>query len=111
MLFSVLLLPLFVAAGGIVPHSLIELPVQQLPYILELDTSPFLFATRQCLSKLGIALAASEFAPNHFLDYTDVALYDLHDLGADILVHIVGNGDTMLTVTAELDGGVNGLEQ
>lgn len=111
MLFSVLLLPLFVAAGGIVPHSLIELPVQQLPYILELDTSPFLFATRQCLSKLGIALAASEFAPNHFIDYTDVALYDLHDLGADILVHIVGNGDTMLTVAAELDGSINGLEQ
>lgn len=111
MLFSVLLLPLFVAAGGIVPHSLIELPIQQLPYILELDTSPFLFATRQCLSKLGIALAASEFAPNHFIDYTDVALYDFHDFGADILVHIVGDGDAMLTVTAELDGGVNGLEQ
>lgn len=111
MLFSVLLLPLFVAAGGIVPHSLIELPIQQLPYILELDTSPFLFATRQCLSKLGIALAASEFAPNHFIDYTDVALYDLHDFGADILVHIVGDGDAVLTVTAELDGSINGLEQ
>lgn len=111
MLFSVLLLPLFVAAGGIVLHLLIELPVQQLPYILELDPSPFQFATRQCLSKLGIALAASEFSPNHFIDYTHIALYDLHDLGADILVHIVGNGDTMLAVTAELDGGVNGLEQ
>lgn len=111
MLFSVLLLPLFVAAGGIVPHLLIELPVQQLPYILELDPSPFQFATRQCLSKLGIALAASEFSPNHFIDYTHIALYDLHDLGADILVHIVGNGDAMLAVTAELDGSINGLEQ
>lgn len=110
-LFSVLLLPLFVAVGGIVPHSLIELPVQQLPYILELDTSPFLFATRQCLSELGIALAASEFAPNHFIDYTHIALHDLYHLGADILVHIVGNGDTMLTVTAELDGSINGLQQ
>lgn len=38
-------------------------------------------------------------------------MYDLHDLGADILVHIIGNGDAMLAVTAELDGGVNGLEQ
>lgn len=110
-LFSVLLLPLFVAVGGIVPHSLIELPVQQLPYILELDTSPFLFATRQCLSELGIALAASEFAPNHFIDYTHIALHDLHDLGADILIHIVGDGDAMLAVTAKFDGGVNGLEQ
>ena len=38
-------------------------------------------------------------------------MHDLYHLGADILVHIIGNGDTVLTVTAELDGGVNGLEQ
>lgn len=38
-------------------------------------------------------------------------MHDLHDLGADSLVHIVGNGDTMLAVTTELYGGVNGLEQ
>lgn len=111
MLFSVLLLPLFVAAGGIVPHSLIELPVQQLPYILELDPSPFLFATRQWLNKLGIALAASEFAPNHFIDYTHVALYNLHDLSADILVHIIRYRNAVLTVTAKFDGSINGLEQ
>lgn len=110
-LFSVLLLPLFVAVGGIVPHSLIELPVQQLPYILELDPSPLLFANRQCLSKLGIALAASDFSPNHLVNNADITLYNLHDLGADILVHIVGDGNAILTVTAELDGGVNGLEQ
>lgn len=36
---------------------------------------------------------------------------DLYHLGADILVHIVGDGDAVQTVTAELDGGVNGLEQ
>lgn len=53
----------------------------------------------------------SLFTPHHLIDDADVALHDLHDLGTDILVHIVGNGDTMLTVTAELDGGVNGLEQ
>lgn len=53
----------------------------------------------------------SKFSPHHLVDDTDVALHDLHHLGADILVHIVGDGDTMLAVTAELDGGVNGLEQ
>lgn len=53
----------------------------------------------------------SLFTPHHLIDDTDVALHDLHDLGADILVHIVGDGDTVLTVTTELDGGVNGLEQ
>lgn len=111
MLFSVLLLPLFVAAGSIVPHSLIELPVQQLPYILELDPSPFLFATRQCLSKLGIALAASDFSPNHLVNNADITLYNLHDLGTDIFVNIIRHWNAMLTVTAELDGGVNGLEQ
>lgn len=51
------------------------------------------------------------FSPHHFIHNTNIALYDLHDFGADILVHIVGDGDAMLTVTAELDGGVNGLEQ
>lgn len=52
-----------------------------------------------------------ELTPHHLVDNAHVALYDLHHLGADILVHIVGDGDAMLTVTAELDGGVNGLEQ
>ncbi len=52
-----------------------------------------------------------ELTPHHLVDNTHVALYDLHDLRTDILVHIVGNRDAVLTVTAELDGGVNGLEQ
>lgn len=52
-----------------------------------------------------------KLAPNHFIDYTNVRLYDLYHLGADILVHIVGDGNAVLAVTAELDGGVNGLEQ
>lgn len=52
-----------------------------------------------------------ELTPHHLVDNAHVALYDLHDLGTDILVHIVGDGNAMLTVTAELDSGVNGLEQ
>lgn len=52
-----------------------------------------------------------ELTPHHLIHNTDVALYDLHDLRTDILVHIVGDGDAVLTVTAKLDGGINGLEQ
>lgn len=52
-----------------------------------------------------------ELTPHHLIDDADVALYDLHHLGADILVHIVGDGDAVLTVTAELDGSINSLEQ
>lgn len=56
-------------------------------------------------------LCILELSPHHLVDDTDIALYDLHYLGTDVLVHIVGNGDAVLTVTAELDGGINGLEQ
>ena len=52
-----------------------------------------------------------ELTPHHLVDNAHVTLYNLHDLGADILVHIVGDGNAVLAVTAELDGGVNGLEQ
>ena len=52
-----------------------------------------------------------ELTPHHLVYNAHVALYYLHHLGTDILVHIVGNGDAMLAVTAKLDGGVNGLEQ
>lgn len=52
-----------------------------------------------------------KLTPNHLVDDAHIALHDLYHLGADILVHIVGNGDTMLTVTAEHDGSINGLQQ
>lgn len=52
-----------------------------------------------------------ELTPHHLVDNAHVALYDLHDLGTDILVHIVGDGDAMLAVTAELDCSINGLKQ
>ena len=52
-----------------------------------------------------------ELTPHHLVDNAHVTLYDLYHLGADILVHIVGNRDTMLAVSAELDGSINGLEQ
>ena len=37
----------------------------------------------------------SEFPPHHLIDYPDVALDDLDDLGADVLVRVVGDGDAV----------------
>ena len=47
--------------------------------------------------------------PNHLIHDTHIALDNLHYLGADILIHIIGDGDTMLTVFAEFYGGINCL--
>ena len=49
--------------------------------------------------------------PHHLVDYPDIALDNLHDLGGDILVHIIRYWDTVTAVAAELDCGVNSLEQ
>lgn len=38
-------------------------------------------------------------------------MHYLHHFRTDVLVHIVGDGDTMLAVTAEFDGSINSLEQ
>ena len=53
----------------------------------------------------------SELAPHHLVDDAHVALHYLDDLGADVLVNIVGHGDAVLAVAAQLDGGVDGLEE
>lgn len=51
------------------------------------------------------------FSPHHFVDDAYVALNDFHYLGRYVLVDIVGNGKTVISVTTKLNGGVNGLEQ
>ena len=51
------------------------------------------------------------FPPHHLVHYPHVALDDLHHLGRDILVHIVGHGDAVVAVAAEADGGVDGLKE
>ena len=48
------------------------------------------------LSKLSAVL---EFAPDHFVDDADVGLNALHDLGGDILIHIVGDRKAVLACT------------
>lgn len=49
--------------------------------------------------------------PNHLIHYPYIALDDFDDFGRDILVDIVGNGEAVVAVLAEPNGGVNGLEQ
>lgn len=56
-------------------------------------------------------LLGSEFAPDHFVDYADVTLDNFNDLGRDIFIHVVGNGDTVQVIMTEGNGCVNGLEQ
>ena len=49
--------------------------------------------------------------PYHLVDDANVGLDDLHDLGGDILIHIVGNGKTMVTLLTEFNCGIDGLEE
>ena len=49
--------------------------------------------------------------PHHLVDDAYVALNDFHYLGGDILIHIIGDGDAMLTVFAEFYGGIYSLEE
>ena len=47
--------------------------------------------------------------PRHLIDDAYITLDNLHYLGAYILIHIIGDGDAMLTVSAEFYGGINCL--
>ena len=49
--------------------------------------------------------------PYHLVDNADVGLDDLHDLGGDILIYIVGDGKTVVALFAEFNGGIDGLEE
>ena len=52
-----------------------------------------------------------EFAPDHFVDDADVGLDDFYYFGTYVFVYVVGDGDSVLTVTAEFYSGVNCLEE
>ena len=60
---------------------------------------------------MGINVLPSVFSPNHFVDDADVALDDFDDFGADVFIDVVGDGDAVVTVAAEADGGVHCLEE
>ena len=49
--------------------------------------------------------------PNHLVDDAGIALDDFDDFGGDVLVYVVGHGDTVEAVLAKADGGVDCLKQ
>ena len=49
--------------------------------------------------------------PYHLVDDAYIALNDFHYLGAYILIHIIGDGDAMLTVFAEFYSSIYGLKE
>ena len=52
-----------------------------------------------------------KLTPDHFVDDADVGLDDFHYFGTYVFVYVVGDGDSVLTVTAEFYSGVNCLEE
>lgn len=66
-----------------------------------------------CLSNTNLPKIKTglEFAPDHFVDDADVGLDDFYYFGAYVFVYVVGDGDSVLAVSAEFYGGVNCLEE
>ncbi len=52
-----------------------------------------------------------EFPPNHFINDTGIALYNLDDFGGDIFVYVVGNRDAVVAGGVHRDGCVDRLKQ
>ena len=52
-----------------------------------------------------------KFPPHHLIDYSDVALNDLDDLGADVFVCVVRHWESVKAVPAEFYCSVYGLQQ
>ena len=53
----------------------------------------------------------SVFAPDHSVDDADVALDNLDNLRTDVLLHIVGHGNAVVAILAELHSRIDCLEQ
>ena len=53
----------------------------------------------------------SELPPNHLIHHAHIGLDDLHDFRRDILVHIVRNGNPVVTCSVHGDGSVHCLEE
>ena len=60
---------------------------------------------------IDFSVSDRSLPPHHLVDDDDVGLDDLHDLGGDILIHIVGDGKTVVALFAEFYGGIDGLEK
>ncbi len=58
-----------------------------------------------------LTMSASELPPDHLVDHADVALDDADDLGGDVLVNVVGDGDAREAVADERYGHINALQE
>ena len=52
-----------------------------------------------------------KLTPDHFVDDADVGLDDFYYFGTYVFVHVVGDGDSMLTITTKFNGSIHSLEQ
>ena len=50
-----------------------------------------------------------EFTPDHFVDDARVGLDNLHYFGGYVFIHVIRNGDAVMTVTVERYGSIHGL--
>ena len=55
--------------------------------------------------------ALAVLAPDHLIYDADVALDDLHHLGADVLLNVIRNGNAVLSVSIQFNGGIHGLKE
>ena len=67
-------------------------------------------AKQPCRLVQGAAIL-SVFPPDHLVHHTHIGLDDADDLGGDVLVHIVGDGDAGEAVADEGDGDIDALEE
>ena len=51
------------------------------------------------------------FAPDETVDDAGIALDYLDHLRTDVFVHVVGDGDAVLPVAAQLNGGIHSLKE
>ena len=73
-----------------------------------LSINLFLFS----YSSIDVAIKSdSKLSPYHLVDNARVALDDLHHLGANVFLNVVRNGNAVLSVTIEADGGIDSLKK
>ena len=62
--------------------------------------------TREKASKSNLILP-----PHHLIDHTRVALDDLHDLIAHVLIHVIRHGNAEIAVSVHLHSHIHRLQQ
>ena len=57
------------------------------------------------------AVLLSVFSPDHFIDYARVGLNDLHHLGGDVFLDIIGHGNAEIPAVIHSHRRVNSLQK